>query len=242
MDKLISNKNLIKISSKIIIIIYFIFLCIDFITKDLKNTYSVTLKYSAIVLCFIISLLIKSHGYGKRDKSLVQLARIFTLISDYFLAISGNYIMGVFFFSLVQITYIIRHSIMENSKYKNLMFFIVSLSITLTVSLRIEITSIEKNLVVLALIYASLLTTSLYSSVSTITRGKYSQKTSWIIALGMFLFFMCDLNVGIYNIVAGGNIKFFLGFLIWLFYLPSQLLLTLSGFKVQYLEKVFGNI
>lgn len=122
------------------------------------------------------------------------------------------------------------------------MFFIVSLSIALTVSLRIEITSIEKNLVVLALIYASLLTTSLYSSVSTITRGKYSQKTSWIIALGMFLFFMCDLNVGIYNIVAGGNIKFFLGFLIWLFYLPSQLLLTLSGFKVQYLEKVFGNI
>ncbi len=242
MDKLISNKNFIKISSKTIIIIYFIFLCIDFITKDLKNTYSVTLKYSAIVLCFIISLLIKSHGYGKRDKSLVQLARIFTLIADYFLAISSNYIMGVFFFSLVQITYIIRHSIMENSNYKNLMFFIVSLSIALTVSLRIEITSIEKNLVVLALIYASLLTTSLYCSVSTITRGKYSQKTSWIIALGMFLFFMCDLNVGLYNIVARGNIKFFLGFLIWLFYLPSQLLLTLSGFKVQYLEKVFSNI
>ncbi len=53
---------------------------------------------------------------------------------------------------------------------------------------------------------------------------------------------MCDLNVGLYNIVAGGNIKFFLGFLIWLFYLPSQLLLTLSGFKVQYLKKVFCNI
>lgn len=242
MDKLISNKNLIKISSKTIIIIYFIFLCIDFITKDLKSTYSVTLKYSAILLCFIISLLIKSHGYSKRDKSLVQIARLFTLIADYFLAISGNYIMGVFFFSLVQITYIIRHSIMENSNYKNLMFFIVSLSIALTISLRIEITSIEKNLVVLALIYASLLITSLYCSVSTITRGKYSQKTSWIIALGMFLFFMCDLNVGLYNIVARGNIKFFMGFLIWLFYLPSQLLLTLSGFKVQYLEKVFSNI
>jgi len=139
MDKLISNKNLIKISSRIIIIIYFIFLWIDFITKDLKNKYSVTLKYSAIVLCFIISLLIKSHGYSKRDKGLVQLARLFTLIADYFLAISGNYIMGVFFFSLVQITYIIRHSIMENSKYKNLLFFIVSLSIALTVSLKIEI-------------------------------------------------------------------------------------------------------
>jgi len=177
MDKLISKKNLIKISSMTIIIIYFIFLYIDFITKDLKNIYSVTLKYSVIVLCFIISLLIKSHGYSEKDKVLVHLARLFTLIADYFLAISGNYIMGVFFFSLVQITYIIRHSLMESRKYKNLMFFIVSLSIALTVSLRIKIASIEKTLVVLASIYASLLITSLYCSVSTISRGKYFKKT-----------------------------------------------------------------
>lgn len=239
MNKFISKKNFIKISSMIIIIIYLIFLCIDFVSKDLRNVYSVRLKYLTIVLCFIIALLIKSHGYSEKDKVLVQLARFFTLIADYFLAISGNYIMGIFFFSLVQITYIIRHSLMENKKHKNLIFFIVSLTIVLTVSLRIKITSIEKDLIISALIYASLLTTSLYCAVSTITRGKYPKRSSWIIALGMFLFFMCDLNVGLYNILEEGNIKFFLGFLIWLFYIPSQLLLALSGFNIQYLEEIF---
>jgi len=179
-----------------------------------------------------MSLLIGSHGYSKEDKLLVQLARLFTLIADYFLVISSNYTMGIFFFSLVQITYIIRHSIMEDKKYKNLMFFIVALTIALITLLNIELPSFEKDLIVLALIYASLLTTSLYCAVSTISRGKYFKKSSWIIALGMVLFFMCDLNVGLYNIVGEGNVKFFLGFLIWLFYLPSQLLLTLSGFKL----------
>lgn len=238
MNKLISKKNFIKISSVAIIIIYFVFLYIDFVSKGLRNIYSVRLKYLTIIFCFIISLLIKSHGYGEKDKFLVQLARLFTLIADYFLSLSGNYIMGVFFFSLVQITYITRHSLMENKKYKNLVFFIVALAIALIASFKIKISSIEKNLVFLSLIYSSLLTTSLYCAVSTISRGKYSKRTSWIIALGMFLFFMCDLNVGLYNIVAEGNIKFFLGFLIWLFYLPSQLLLTLSGFKDEYLGRI----
>ncbi|MEG1256727.1 lysoplasmalogenase family protein [Clostridium sp.] len=232
MYKLINKKHFIKISSMIIIVIYLVFLYIDFVSKSLENIYSVKLKYSTIVLCFIISLLIGAHGYRKEDKLLVQLARLFTLIADYFLVISSNFTMGIFFFSLVQITYIIRHSIMENEKYKNLMFFILSLIIALITLLKIKIPSIEKNLIVLALIYASLLITSLYCAVSTISRGKYSKNSSWIIALGMFLFFMCDLNVGLYNIVAEGNVKFFLGFLIWIFYLPSQLLLTLSGFKL----------
>ncbi|WP_346915971.1 hypothetical protein [Clostridium sp.] len=239
MDKFISKKNFIKISSMIIIIIYLIFLYIDFVSKGLRNVYSVRLKYLTIVLCFVISLLIKSHGYSEKDKGLVQLARLFTLIADYFLTISGSYIMGIFFFSLVQITYIIRHSLMENKKHKNLIFFIVSLAIALIVSFKIKITSIEKDLIVFALIYASLLTTSLYCAVRTISRGKYPKKSSLMIALGMVLFFMCDLNVGLYNILEEGNIRFFLGFLIWLFYLPSQLLLTLSGFKVQYLEEIF---
>jgi len=216
----------------IIVVIYLVFLYIDFVSKGLENIYSVRLKYSTIVICFIISLLIGSHGYSKEDKLLVQFARFFTLIADYFLVISSNPSMGIFFFSLVQITYIIRHSIMEDKKYKNLIFFIVALIIALITSLNIKIPSIDKDLIVLALIYASLLTTSLYCAVSTISRGKYLKKSSWVIALGMFLFFMCDLNVGLYNTVVEGNMKFLLGFLIWIFYLPSQLLLTLSGFKL----------
>lgn len=239
MYKFISKKHFIKISSIIILVIYLVFLYIDFVSKYLRNIYSVGLKYSTIVFCFIISLLIGSDGYGKEDTQLVQLARLFNLIADYFLVIACNFNIGVFFFALVQIAYIIRHSIMENKRYKNLIFFIIALTIALIELVNINITSIEKELIILVIIYAALLTTSLYCAVSTISRGKYPKKSSWIIALGMFLFFMCDLNVGLYNILRESDIKFFLGYLIWLFYLPSQLLLTLSGFNIDYLEKVF---
>lgn len=239
MYKFISKKHFIKISSIIILVIYLVFLYIDFVSKYLRNIYSVGLKYSTIVFCFIISLLIGSNGYGKEDTRLVQLARLFNLIADYFLVISCDFNIGVFFFALVQITYIIRHSIMENKKYKNLIFFIIALTIALIAIVNINITSIEKELIILVIIYAALLTTSLYCAVSTISRSKYPKKSSCIIALGMFLFFMCDLNVGLYNILRESDMKFFLGYLIWLFYLPSQLLLTLSGFNIDYLEKIF---
>lgn len=232
MYKFISKKHFIKISSIIILVIYLVFLYIDFVSKYLRNIYSVGLKYSTIVFCFIISLLIGSNGYSKEDTQLVQLARLFNLIADYFLVISCDFSIGIFFFALVQITYIIRHSIMEDKKYKNLVFLIIALTIALIALVNINIASIEKDLIILASIYAALLTTSLYCAVSTISRSKYPKKSSWMIALGMFLFFMCDLNVGLYNILRESDIKFFLGYLIWLFYLPSQLLLTLSGFNI----------
>lgn len=231
----------IKFSTFLIVIIYLFFLYMDVLSKDLGNRYSIGLKYLTVILCFVMSLLIGSDRHSKKDKFLVQLARLFTLIADYFIVLFDEYKFGVFFFCLVQIAYIIRHSIMEKKKHKNFVFLIVALMLALLMSLNINIIKIERNLVILTLVYASLLTTSLYCAISTINRGHYSKQDSWIIAIGMFLFFMCDLNVGLFNIIKKESIKFFVGFLIWLFYLPSQLLLTLSGFRVEYLRKLFLN-
>lgn len=241
MCKFINKKFFIKIISLATIIIYLMFLYIDAVSKDLGNIYSLRLKYFTIILCFIISLSIASHGYSREDKFLVQLARFFTLIADYFLVISNNFNAGVFFFCLVQITYIIRHSMMEDKRYKNFIFFITALAAALIIALNIKMPSIDKGLIVLAFVYASLLTTSLYCSISTVKRGRYPKKASWIISLGMFLFFMCDLNVGLFNVIEDGNIKFFIGFLMWLFYVPSQLLLSLSGFKLNYLQDILNK-
>lgn len=239
MYKVISKRHFIKAIFYFIVVIYFIFLYIDALSKDLGNVYSLGLKYLIIILCFGISLLIGSQGYSKEDKLLVQLARIFTVIADYYFIIYGHIGLGIFFFSLVQVTYIIRHSIWSKGKCKNIVFFIIALTAALIISLNIKIPFIKKDLIILVFIYAALLLTSLYSSISTLRRGKYPKKVSWMIAIGMFLFFMCDLNVGLFNILEDGNIKFYIRYLIWFFYVPSQLLLTLSGFKVEFLEKVF---
>lgn len=239
MHKFINKRYFIKVNIIIILSIYLIFLYLDFASRDLRNIYSINLKYLTIVLCFILSLLINSNGHDRVDTRLVQMSRFFNLIADYFLVISCDFGMGIFFFILVQVTYIIRHTRSTNRKYKNFIFFIIALTIILVITSRIEIPSIEKDIVKLAAIYAVLLITSLYCALGTISRSTYSKNTSFLIALGMFLFFMCDFNVGLYNILKESNISFSVGYLIWLFYLPSQFLLTLSGFDINYLKQVF---
>lgn len=229
----------VKFSSIIVILIYIIFLYIDVITKSLGNVHSIYLKYSVILLCLIITLLIGSDGHNKRDTFLLQLARFLTLIADYHLLLKDNYELGIFFFCLVQVTYIIRHSLMGYKSYRSIVFIIIALGLALIISLNIKTEYTNRRLIVFALVYAAFLLTSVYSACSLLRRGKYTQEASVLIALGMVLFFFCDLNVGLHTILGMSSLRtmisprtsFFAGYLVWLFYAPSQMFLTWSGFK-----------
>ena len=51
---------------------------------------------------------------------------------------------------------------------------------------------------------------------------------------GLFLFLLCDINVALYNLeLVFKNINWpvleYFGYFLWLFYLPSQMLLVLSS-------------
>lgn len=230
---------LIKVSLITCIFVYIIFLYIDAITKSLGNPYSIYLKYTIIIFSFLITLLIGNNGYNKRDAILLQLSKLLTLIADYYLLIQDNFPLGVFFFCIVQTTYILRHSFMEKKRYRNLIFLCTSITFSVLIFFRVKLESLDNNLVILALIYAALLVTSVYIGFSTLTRSRYSKKSSYLIGIGMFLFFLCDINVGLnaligettLNNMLTPKIKFLIGYLIWLFYAPSQVLLACSGFK-----------
>ena len=249
MVKCILNKKLwIKYISFFVVLIYIIFLYMDAMSKDLGNRASIYLKYLTIILCFIISLLIGADGYNKRDSFLVQLARFFTIIADYFLVLFDNYRLGILSFCAVQMLYIIRHTLMEKYKYRNFIFMTIVLAAAFFIVFAMHI-EIDRQLLIISTVYASLLITSLYTAIAAVNRGRYPKAGAWIIAIGIFLFFMCDLNVGLFNIInkySSTRIyslqrSFFTGFLIWVFYLPSQLMLALSSFDVKYLKKVFIN-
>lgn len=236
--KLILNKGLlIKTALSFAIVFYILFLYLDANTQNLGNISSIYFKYAIIVLSFIITLLIGNHCYNKFDRCFLQCAKFFTLIADYYLLIHDNFIIGIFFFCLVQLTYIIRHSLMEHKQYKNVIFLALALVISMVISFKVNYA--EKNLIILALIYAALLLTSVYSAVGTLTRGKYTKDGAMLITIGVVLFFFCDLSVGAYNIIGKTslkmlippNVEFLIGYLIWVFYAPSQVLLALSGFK-----------
>lgn len=244
---LFNKKHFIKGILYLIIFIYLVFLFVDLVFRDLGNIYSIYLKYTEIILCFIMVLFIGSDGYSIKDIFLIQSARFFTLIADYFLMILNNYFWGIICFCIVQIIYIIRHTIVKKDKLKNIVFllsaFIACFAILLNINRSIE----DASLYISAAIYACFLITSVFCAVSTIYKSSYPKTGAYVIAIGMLLFFLCDLNVGIYNLTLGMRISFFhirdfnffSGFLMWFFYLPSQLLLSLSGFKLNYLKKVF---
>ena len=236
---IINKKQLVKFISFLVVFIYIGFLCLDATTMDLGTDITLDLKYLVILLCFIISILIGKEGHNKIDTYLVIIARLFTLIADYYLVIQDHFKFGVLFFCLVQITYIIRHTLMEEKKYKNIIFLCVISIFAIIISKRVNLSTLDKELVILAFVYATLLTSSLYSAIRTIKSGKYSKNATLLIAIGMTLFFMCDINVALFNLIGNvqftseywHKVEFYMGFLIWLFYAPSQLLLALSGFR-----------
>jgi hypothetical protein len=237
---LFSKNNIVKALLGLIIVIYIIFLYLDILTRDLSNTFSIVLKYSIIILCCIITLFIGRDYVTKGDKYLVQIARGLTLAADYYLLIESDFKTGILFFCFVQATYIIRHTINSKSVHKNILALALMLLAANILVVTFDISYLEEGLVKLALIYASLLVTSLFCALQTIGSSFYKKGESYLIALGMLLFFLCDVNVGLLNFISDVSREFLTGYLIWLFYTPSQLLLSLSGFNESYLKRILN--
>ena len=238
----INKKNVVRILIAIQLVFFPAFLYTDILLINRNNQISGYLKYSTILLCLIIALLIGEDGYNKRDRLFVQLARLFTVFADYFLLIKDDFIIGVICFCVVQITYIIRYSLMEKKIYKNVCFLLFTLLIAIFASAVIRLNNFNRGLLSLGLLYAVFLLTSVYCGVSTLKRGKYPKGGAILISLGIILFLLCDINVGLFNILGYIGLATYenlTGFLIWFFYFPSQLLLSLSGFKMQFLKSLF---
>lgn len=232
-----SKLLIIRYCSYLVALIYVVFLYIDASAFNLGDSFSVHLKYLAIVILFGMSMFIGSEGLDRRDRVLVQAARFFTLIADYYLVIVNNVEYGILAFCLVQMLYIARHKFMKKIKVHMLLGIILLSIMFILLVINIDAKNLSKELVILGAVYGTLLVTSLYSAIKT---------RRYLIAIGMFLFFMCDLNVALFNLIGSFSfysvrLEFIVGFLIWLFYLPSQLLLTLSGFNPEFLKQLLKD-
>ncbi|PJI08198.1 MULTISPECIES: lysoplasmalogenase family protein [Clostridium] len=214
---------------KIILILEFI-IYITFTYNDLnyKNLYTNTsfIKYIGILLCLLLSFLIGNDGYSKKDSTLLQFALILTALADLCLVILNKTIPGVFFFCLVQITYITRYS--GGKLHLKNIYTIVILVILSVFTSKTYIHIIDSRLLFIASIYAILLPYSVYTSYKTLKRKIYPKDNCYLVSIAMTLFLLCDINVGISHTFLNHNGISTL--LVWTFYLPSQVLLALSGY------------
>lgn len=227
-------KKLIIINIILVELFIFVsFIYIDF-TNRYSSNYSIILKYIGILL----SLLIGNNGYNKNDTKLLQLALCFTALADLCLLILGYYTVGVLIFCFVQITYVIRHAgiTKKNMIIINVLtFFILVFVVRLGTNI-IHINNIDRELLIIGCIYAILLVFSVYSAWKVFNRKYYTSLSCYLICIGMTLFLLCDINVAISALINnvfifGVNLKSVSRLLVWIFYLPSQVLLALSGYR-----------
>ncbi len=214
------------------LIIYCAFIYIDY-TNNFKTVYSSMLKYFGILLCLFLAILIGNNGHDKKDTMLLRLAFLFTALADLCMIILNLNTLGIMIFCVVQITYIIRHrrAIGGKSDLSFLvvtMMFIILIAIFFISKLSIEDLAyggIKKITVIIGAFYAAILLYSVYTGWKTLKGTFYPMGSRYLIAVGITLFLLCDINVAL-SIISKK-----LSILIWIFYLPSQVLLVLSGYN-----------
>ena len=207
-------------------ILYISFLIIDLFFVSL-NDVSSSIKYSTIILNLLFLIIFTMLDF-KIDKLLVIFAFIFTIISDYFLLFKSDnesFIIGLIAFNIVQLIYFFRFHFLNF----NLKKFLISLSLRIISSIFIIIIiyfflpSYFNFLNIISLIYFINLIFNFLDPLI----NDYKIRKNQILAFGFFLFILCDINVGIVNIISS---NFIFSFLMRFFYLPSQIFLFYSAY------------
>ena len=196
-------------------VLYTAFLCWDL---TIGGRGSNPIKYTGILLCLGYSLYLERRG-GSR---LVPAALALTALADVFLLLlDSHYALGVGLFCLVQGLYLVR--IFRSNGGRSLwglriVLFLLALLVLKRLGLLLPLN-------VLALFYFSNFLCNALASL-----GCPGQNMR-LFSVGLWLFLCCDVCVGLFQSpeLASPAVGAFVQIGMWLFYLPAQVLIALSG-------------
>ena len=191
-------------------VLYALFLALDLTGRGGQ---SVPIKYAGIVLCLAYSLL----GTDR----LVPLALALTAGADWFLLVRNDqYLLGIALFLAVQTVYFLRLRRAGADRAWPLRSVLA-----LGAGLGVYALGMASAVNLAAALYFSQLAANALSAWT--LKGE-----RWrAFALGLTLFVGCDVCVGLFNVLPPGSAPYFaVSVGMWLFYLPSQVLIALSAF------------
>lgn len=233
-------------------ILYISFLTLDILGKNISL--SNYIKFSLVLLCLLYVLIGGFKSYG-RQQLFLSYALIFTVISDLLILLLDYYLYGVIIFIIAQQLHGIRISILSRTInistidgstihdntitgkiikemiiriiYQTIISFVIGLLLW-----KADIT-INSLLVASIFYFISILTNTIQSlKLALLSRNRRDNK---LLAAGMLLFLLCDINVGLFNLsdfinlgAAYNKIYLISSILMWTFYAPSQVMLALS--------------
>lgn len=199
-----------------------VILYIIFFVQDIEQVPSEKTKYFTICLCLLMAVYI----FVKQKAWLLMVAMVFTLIADTFLLLlNNNYLVGVLAFCVVQIIYAAR-LVLVSGRW-TIILRLILFGLALFILKMVEVT--ELVAVASAWSYTWLLSNVIHSFII----GKRYMGGK-VFAWGLLLFLCCDTCVGINNVqdflvdFPFPDIIPVASFGMWLFYLPSQILIVLS--------------
>ncbi len=171
------------------------------------------IKWASIIIIFLIqAFLLRGPGALKWTG-----AAGFTVLADYFLLFTNRWEFGILAFILAHYLRILTLSVTLSKKRGGLYAGLIISAIGLIYIFHLPRTE------GLGLIYAALILDGTYLAI---------KKGSKLLIWGYLLFLACDLSVVLANYpLFGPGISTILRRLIWIFYLPSQVLLAAGGFR-----------
>lgn len=229
-----------KISPRDVCVILFvlfemlIFPQIQFTPGDVSAVWS----YVSIILCVIMAFIFFDSG---RVDHLIRAGLVCTLVADYFLVLDGDKLLhGVIAFTFVQAAYFVYLYLREEKKALRMANVISRTVVSLCLVIVAFIVLGEGTdalAIVSVLYYANLVINTVFA----FTQGKRER----IFAIGLLLFCMCDLCIGLevlFSTYLGSDaLDFFYGAhlnLPWVFYQPSQTLIALTmWYKIRFYNR-----
>jgi len=239
----IKNKIEIKITTIFLIIeivIYIAFMYLDCSEKG-SNIISNNLKFIGIILCFLFSMILYSKNTDQKDIYILRAALLFTLISDLCILILNRYTLGTMTFCIVQVLYLIRlYRFKKQIGIKSSLWKYLIRNGLITIGVIFILITFKVKfdwLVIVSILYFVSIVLNVGDAIWIAYKSK-ALKTI-IFAFGMVLFLLCDINVGLFNIsdfvaidgVLFSKIYAFATIAMWMFYLPAQVGIALSGYS-----------
>lgn len=194
-------------------VIYAVFLVLDLTGRGGQT---ISIKYAGVLLCLAFSLL----GASKGGDKLVPLALALTAGADWFLLVrNDHYAAGIVLFLCVQTVYLVRlRRAGAGSAYP------LRTGLALGAGLAVYAAKMASPVNLLAALYFSQLLSN--TALAWTLKG-----ARWrTFALGLTLFVGCDACVGLFNALPPASPLYpAVSIGMWLFYLPSQVLIALSA-------------
>lgn len=243
-DRITLNRNIQKYS-------WYIFVTLQcslyymIILKDIAGIGNIPIdlvKYIGILCCFVYVVICPYHDFKGDKKNVVKVAFFFTLLADLFLLFTNWYFLGVICFIMVQSIYFVYLcEMMNGDRVQGLSRLISKFKIGGLVSCLILFAffilqewdrAIVKTVSLVLILCCSFY---VYLFLNNIRMAWKRREANLELLIGLILFFLCDCNVALYQLDIIGlsfkGISNLGGSMIWLFYLPSQVIILKSFIK-----------